>query len=1188
MRKSLVAAVALAPLCFAVSQAPVVAQDNVTNGVSTPIATATASNGAPADIDIASGGSVTVNTATSGASLTAAVTLNSAGNQVTNAGSISLTGVNNTNSAGIYATTGLSISNSGTITNTENYTPTTNGDGLANAPFASPTNTGPTAQRYGIFVTGSGLTGALVNTGSITVQGNNSYGIYVSAPVQGGIAQAGTITYTGDNGAGFYTSPLGVVSGGSGTGAGSYAIPSGIQLSGSITATGQNSSAVSINGAVNGAVTVYSSITATGYSTTTRTTSDSALQTIENSTNAPLQLQQSAAAMIVNSNVTGGIFIGAPPVNTVSTQASTIDLDGDGISDISEGTGAINIYGSAPGLLIGGSNPITIGNFGTTTSEPSSFTQPANAYGLIVRGSINAYGTYDGVSATAVQVGGQGGTVNLSGGIRSVGSINASSYDANATAVSIGAGATLNEIRNEDFIDSTVSHSTIALTTPLVYPFNAATSASNPQPSEPVVAAYGILIGQGATVNQLTNIGTLSAAATGDRASAIAVQDNSGSLSYVFNEGVISAQIAAGVTGDQTFGATTALDLSHNTTGVTLLQEVNTNPISVYVSTTTSSSGTTTTTASTTGTVTGSTVNTKVTTTSSTVTTTVTTTSAGVTTTTISTTPTVPEIIGDVLLGTGANNVQLLGGSITGALDLGGSTSGSQEAQFTIDNGATYNGALTYEGSHLVLNVNNGILVNTSATTLKLDSFKVGSSGVVYFAIDPAHSANTLFQVSGAVTLATGSGFGVDLLTVVPTTQTYTIVAANPGAISSSVSSSALLVDVPYLVNASATTNASAGTISVTVTPKTAAQLGLNAGQSAALGPITQSLANDPAIEAALLDTYTKSSFLNIYNQLLPDYSGGVFQLAAAGSDAITRATSRTNDIENPAGTRGAWAQEFAFGVNRAALGATGYRGEGFGFVGGLETGGAGYGAFGLTSAFMAGTLSDPHAPGINQQSFSEGEIGGYWQGQFKGFRADARVAGGYLQYTDLRELYQADSSGTITLDRNAKGSTQGWSATGHFGAAYQFDLGRWFIRPSAGGDYFRLYEGGFKEHGGADDTGGDGFDLALASRTGYQATGLASLTIGRTIGTSFLWRPQVQVGYRDAFAGTAGNTTAQFVSGGSSFTMVPVNIKGGGPMARFGAKADTDFYELDFEAGAEERNNFYSADLRFNVRVLF
>jgi hypothetical protein len=371
--------------------------------------------------------------------------------------------------------------------------------------------------------------------------------------------------------------------------------------------------------------------------------------------------------------------------------------------------------------------------------------------------------------------------------------------------------------------------------------------------------------------------------------------------------------------------------------------------------------------------------------------------------------------------------------------------------------------------------------------------------------------------------------------------------------------------------------------------------LGLNTGQTQAFGAIMAALPNDPGIQSALLATYTKSAFLGVYNQLLPDYAGGVFQLAAAGSDAITRATSRSNEIENPAGTRGAWAEEFAFGVDRAALGATGYRGDGFGFVGGLETGGAGFGAFGVTGAFLTGTLTDPHAPGDNQQSISEGEVGGYWQGQFGGFKADARVAGGYARFSDQREVYEADSSGAITLDRRANGSADGWTATGHFGAAYQWDIGKWFIRPAAHADYFKLSEGGYTEHGGSDSTdpltattNSDGFDLQLANREGYQTTGAASLTIGRTVGTTFVWRPQIEVGYRDAFAGTAGDTTARFLQGGTPFTLTPVQITGGGPTVRMGAKADTDFYELDFEAGAEERNSFYEADIRFNIRVLF
>jgi hypothetical protein len=1262
MRKSLVAAVALAPLCFAVSHRPAFAQVTVSNSGSTPLATATANNGAADDIDLT--GSVSLGTSASGVTpvlgvpTTAGVTINS-NNALTNSGSITLNAVNQTTSAGVYATQGTSISNVGTITNSESYTAsdTVNGDGIVEAPFADPANTGLVGstlvnnvlvggtldQRYGILLTGSGLSGALSNTGTITLQGNDSFGIAVEAPVLGGLINAGTITITGDNNVGLYTSAAGTVTGGLVANASTNTnAPSGILISGAITSTGQNSSAVSINGAVNGAITVYSSLTSTGFSTTTRSSSDTELYKIENT---PTDVQQSAATMIVGASVTQGILIGAPPVSTSTSTALTVDLDGDGISDVDEGTSAINIYGSAPGLLIGStSNPITIGDFGSTDGEDSAFGTTPNAYGLIVRGSINAFGTYDGVSATALQIGGPITTTNYQGvtttansqtvnftdalgggGVRIVGSVNASTYDATATAISIGAGAIVPNVVNQDFIASTISHSTLATVTPLLSIYTAT--------PEPTSTAYGILIGTGATVGTINNVGTISAAATGDNASAVAIRDLSGTVANVINQGVIESQIAAGVVGDATTGSIIALDLSANTTGVNLTQSVNDNPINIYVSTTTSASGTTTTTAATSGTVLGSTV-TKTTTTASTITTTVTTTAAGVTTTAASTTPTTPEIVGDVLLGTGANNVQLLGGSIFGALDLGGSPTSSAQATFNVS-GAAYEGALTYQGNALALSVNGAnvvsstgstttgttttttntttttatpaTLIDTSTSRLNLSSLNVGASGVstgtIYFAVNPAATGTTpqatLFKVNGTATIGAGAQFGIDLLSTAPTSQTYTVVAANALNLTGAPSGQALLADVPYLVNATVTTNTTLNTISLTLSDKTAQQLGLNLGQSQALNAVLAALPNDASIQSALLTTYSKTSFLGVYNQLLPDYAGGVFQLAAAGSDAITRATSRSNDIENPAGTRGAWAEEFAFGVNRAALGATGYRGDGFGFVGGLETGGAGFGAFGVTGSFLTGTLTDPHAPGDGQQSISEGEFGTYWQGQFGGFKADARVAGGFARFSDQREIYETDSTGAITLDRTAKGASDGWTATGHFGGAYQWDIGRWFIRPAASADYFRLDEGGYTENGAASTTqstinssgatvDSDGVDLQLANRTGYQATGAASLTIGRTIGTTFVWRPQVEIGYRDAFAGTAGDTTARFVQGGSNFTMTPLQITGGGPTARLGAKADTDFYELDFEAGAEERNNFYEADVRFNIRVLF
>ncbi|MHB8283533.1 MAG: autotransporter domain-containing protein [Caulobacteraceae bacterium] len=1178
LRKTLVAAVALAPLCLALGMSPAQATDTVSGGVSTPIATATATNSAPDDISITGSVSISNPTAT-----TTAVTQNSA-NLITNTGTISITGTETATTVllqgGAGTTTGqTAFTNTGTITNSVNYSPSdsVNSDGIYEAPFAGTT----TNTHIGILVDGAG-TDVLTNAGTISIQGNNSYGIEIEAPVYGTVYNSGTISLTGDNGVAFRTIAGGTVNG-------------SISFTGAVTATGQNTSAVSIGGAVTGGVQVYSSITATGYSTTTRPTSDSELANIEGSsthTATPTDTEQSAAAMIVSGNVAGGILIGAPPVGTTTTTATTVDKDADGIADVDEGTGAVNAYGSAPALQIGASGVTTIiGNVGNASGATDSEDVPdpatANDYGLIVRGSINAFGTFDGVTSTALQIGAPDGTgtVDMTGGVRVVGSITAESYDANATAIQIAAGSTVAEIRNEGFIDSTVLHSTVVV--PNITTTTGAVTAAT---------AYGIVVDAGGSLATITNYGYISAASTGDNASATAIIDKStGAVggNTIINEGYITSALTAGVSGDALTGKTIAADYSANTTGVTLIQQANPSPIEIEVETTTTASGTTTTTGAATGVVSGSTVDTSTATTTTT-TTAVTTTASGVTTTTVATTPTVPAIVGDVILGSGTNNVQLLAGSMTGALDLGSGNGTS----LIIDNtsgvsGAltTYEGALTYEGTGGIISVNNGILVNTSPTTINLKTFTVGSAGVVYFAVDPAAGTATQFVVTGQATLAAGASLGIDALSAVGTPQTYTIVSA--ASLSNGTSDTVLLSEVPYLLNATATTNASAGTISVTVSDKTAAQLGMNQGESAAFAPIIASLGNDPAIQSELLGQYSKSSFLGVYDQLLPDYAGGVFQMASAASDAITRATSRTNDIENPAGTRGAWGQEFAFGIDRSAASTPGYRGDGFGFVGGLETGGAGLGAFGVTAAFAAGSISDPHSPGDNSQSISEGELGTYWQGQFGGFRADARLGAAYLNFSDRRELYEADSTGAITLDRQAKAGAQGWSATGHFGAAYQWDFGKIYMRPQGSADYFRLFEGGYTEHGGSapgttTGSSSDGFDLAVASRTGYQSSATIAMVTGTTLGSGFLFRPEIELGYRDVFSGTAGDTTAHFAAGGANFTLLPAQIAGGGPEARFGLKGDTDFYELDFQLGGEERNNYYEADVKFNVRILF
>ena len=187
MRKTLLAAAALAPLWILASQTAAFGQTTISSNRSTPVDTAT-------DGSITVNSGITINPATPN---TAAVTINSNAS-VSNAGTITYNNVNNVVGIAVQGGFTGSVINSGTINITESYTASdTNKDGLAEAPFASGSSTG----RYGIQLTGtSAFVGAITNTLAITVKGDNSYGISLEAPLQGALSDSGTITLTGDNG----------------------------------------------------------------------------------------------------------------------------------------------------------------------------------------------------------------------------------------------------------------------------------------------------------------------------------------------------------------------------------------------------------------------------------------------------------------------------------------------------------------------------------------------------------------------------------------------------------------------------------------------------------------------------------------------------------------------------------------------------------------------------------------------------------------------------------------------------------------------------------------------------------------------------------------------------------------------------------------------------------------------------
>ena len=426
----------------------------------------------------------------------AAVTINT-NNGVQNEGSITIRGANN--SVGILANANVTsaISNSGKIVIDEDYTPTdTDNDGDLDGPFAQGSN------RFGIRTAGA-FTGNITNSGTITVEGNQSAGIALDGTLNGTLRQTGTISVLGNNSYGIGTGDV--------TG-------SVVMTSGSITTQGQNSVGILVGGDVSGAVVLQGTVNSTGYRYTTAPADPSKLDSDD--------LLQGGSAVVVAGDVGGGILLDVRPADNDTNDS---DEDDDGIADAQEGNASLTSLGSAPALAIGSSSQdVAIGAVGST------------GYGLVVKGSVTGNGVYDGVNATGIFVGGaQGHSVTIAGGANISGTVTSAAKKASATAIRIGADATVPTVRVSGTVRATSGGAEAA-------------------------AARAVLIDSGATVNSVRNSGTIEAVVDGQLGSAVAITGRSGTLTLVENAGVIRA--SGGAT------RAIAIDLSANTSGTTVRQ----------------------------------------------------------------------------------------------------------------------------------------------------------------------------------------------------------------------------------------------------------------------------------------------------------------------------------------------------------------------------------------------------------------------------------------------------------------------------------------------------------------------------------------------------------------------------------------------------------------------------------------
>jgi hypothetical protein len=1100
LRKRLAISAAVAPLLLMAWAAH--AETTISTATTTPVATATANNGAADSITISSSGSVKRSDAG------AAVTQNS-NNAISNAGAITTTTVDNT--TGILLQGGFSgaVTNTGSIVLNEDYTAKdTNNDGIVDEAYAKGTT------RYGILSSGA-HTGAIVNssTGAITINGNNSAGILLGGPLTGAFENSGAISVTGDNGYGIRLQDV--------TGA--------VRIQGTVSTLGKKTTGVALDGNVTGAVVFEGTVGTTAYRYSTRPSLEAtrakilAVNGVDHPTGSAAfdpSLLPGSAVRIAGS-VTGGVLFDVQP--TLST--TNTDVNGNGILDANETSSTISMAGGAPAVLVGSdTQAITLGAVGTGDA----------AYGLISRGAVAATGVYDGVNATAFQLGGgTGKSTILTGGATFGGTIAASAFEANATAVHVTAGTQANTLQ------FTGTMSAVAISSGLT-PATVGVDGNN--------AATAVLIDAGATVNTVRNTGTVSLAGHGTNADTVFVRDLSGSVTLVENSGKQTSSIIATTAEDFASapastasttlkGQAIAVDVQAAASGVTVRQLAPTTHISTD---TTDANGNGVYDAD------------------------------------------EPTMAGAILFGAHDDHLEILSGTYNGDVSFGAGANA-----LVVDGQASVEGKLTATNGTLDVQVLKGKLVIDNADTLTGSNLTVSNASTIIFTADPSDPANnhaTRLEV-GTATLGAGTRIGLRLTDLLAGPTTYTVIHA--GTLNASTLNEDILGSSPYLYVTHAGIDAANNSVFVDITRRTAAQIGMNKAQAAAFDPFYTALSQDTAIRDAFLAQTTQAGFNNLYNQMLPNTGAGLFSALEQAGQSITDAIATRPDPHQRYGPDSFWIQEINSRIQRNSDDTEGSSTQAFGFVGGYESMGDG-GALGVTLSYVSAQERGSSAQVGEQTSATQFSLGAYWRGYSGPLTFNLWGGAGYVGFDSDRRLISGidtNNDGIIDatgLNRAAHSSWNGFNASGGGRVAYEARFGRYFARPSAGMDFLYLNEGAHGESGG-----GNAFDLNYDKRSSGKLVADLMVSFGAEFGRDSWWRPELRLGYRQRLAGKLGDTITHY-NGGVSFTTSGGDASSGAVVLGFSLKAGTPMSYLALEGDSETSSEEIRYLLRLVGRVMF
>jgi hypothetical protein len=540
-------------------------------------------------------------------------------------------------------------------------------------------------------------------------------------------------------------------------------------------------------------------------------------------------------------------------------------------------------------------------------------------------------------------------------------------------------------------------------------------------------------------------------------------------------------------------------------------------------------------------------------------------------------TPPAPVMVGDIRFGSGDDELRIEAGSLTGDVYF------SDGEDVFVLRDATFTGAIDSGDGRLSITVENADLRLGGNQITEITRAELGEGAILDLVLNNQAYDGPIIRASDEISFAEGSDLFISLSELVGTGREFDILAAGSLVIENE-ETVLTATDAPFLYNAEISRSEDdENALVLTLNRKSAEQLGLGEGRSAAYEATLAAFDNLESLGAAIAAIRTQEDFFRAYDSLLPEYAASAIQFAMANNDAAAGALSERlrNARMAPDELAGIWIQEFGYYADRSgsAFG-PGYRGQGFGLAMGIDRPLGPLYAVGLS---LVGSASEVDTVGVGHEPMValSGQLGTYAAMDMGGFDGSISLGVGVDRYESERRIAIGDFAAVNTAEWT------GWHASASAQVGRDFGFGRWIVRPEASLTYLTLFEGAYNET--ADNS--DNSDLALwvDSRTSTAFTGGVTATIARRFGSDrSWWSPSLRVGYRSDFGTSATETTARFGEEGNPFTLRSNTLPGSGALLGLGLTAGSDYTTFTFAYDADVRDEFVRHVARLVLRMTF